>query len=186
MSKTVCLPVVDVEVPLHIHGLILNVDNAPQSWTIATHWESKIRDITWSFDDNHPRFRHGQWREVFDKQLSTTPFGIQAADPLFSLPIGEEFVRFSIWLSREAFWERYQTLSQISNLNAEQRAVFNVELLDRIVDADLEQQDIKSKVMEATEKSEDERNDKGELALHGRTVFCWTNAVPSDPLRAGG
>lgn len=40
--------------------------------------------------------------------------------------------------------------------------------------------------MEATEKSDAERNEKGELAVHGRTVFCWTNAVPSDPLRAGG
>lgn len=95
-------------------------------------------------------------------------------------------MRFSIWLSRKAFWDRYQTLSQISNLNAEQRAVINLEVLDRVVDADLEQQDIKSKTMEAIEKSEDERNDKGELALHGRTVFYWTNAVPSEPLRAGG
>lgn len=170
---------------LDIHGLILNVDNAPKSWTTATHWESKIRDITWSFDDNHSRFRHERWREVFDNQLSKTPLSIQAADPLFSLPIGEDFVKFSIWLSRDAIWERYQTLSQISNLEAEQREVINLKVLDLVVGADLEEQDIKTKVMEATEKSDAERNDRGELALHGRTVFCWTNAVPSNSLNTG-
>lgn len=172
--------------PLDENGLILNADNAPRSWTTETQWESKIRDITWSFDDNHPRFRHERWREVFDKQLSTTPLRIQAAEPLFSLPIGEDSVKFSIWLSRDAIWERYHTLSQISNLEAEQRAVINLKIPDRVVNADHEQQDTKTKVIEATEKSDAERNEKGELALHGRTVFCWTNAVPSDPLRAGG
>ena len=172
--------------PLDVNWLILNADNAPKSWTTATHWESKIKDITWSFDDDHPRFRHERWREVFDKQLSTTPLGIQAADPLFSLPIGEDSVEFSIWLSRDAIWERYQTLSQVSNAEAEQRAVINLKDREQVVDADLGQQDIKTKVMQAMEKSDAERNEKGELALHGRTVFCWTTAVPSDPLKAGG
>ena len=124
MSKTVCNAKAGVVFPCHwTYAHLLDKDNAPRSWIPATTWESKIKDITWTFDDSHPRFRHEKWREVFDKQLSTTPFSIQSADPLFSLPIGEDAVKFTVWQSREAIWERFNTLSQISVLEQEQLAV---------------------------------------------------------------
>ena len=82
-----------------------------------------MKDITWSFDDSQPRFRHERWREVFEEQLSSTPFSIQSADPLFSLPLGENSEQFTYWLSPEAVWERYHSLSQISVLQGDLLAV---------------------------------------------------------------
>lgn len=82
-----------------------------------------MKDLTWSFDDNNPRFRHEKWRAVFDDQDKVTPFTIQAADPLFSLPIGEDSVQFTKWLSKEALWDRYFTLSQIAVLKGEELEV---------------------------------------------------------------
>lgn len=68
-----------------------------------------LKDITWSFGNENARFRHEQWREVFEMQLESTPFTIQSADPLFSLPLGEESVAFTQWLSPEAIWDRYRS-----------------------------------------------------------------------------
>ncbi|KAI4103696.1 MAG: hypothetical protein L6R37_003702 [Teloschistes peruensis] len=61
--------------------------------------------------------------QVFDKQLSSTPFTIQAADPLFSLPLGENSTEFTYWLSPQAIWERLHSLSQIAVLEGEELAV---------------------------------------------------------------
>ena len=47
-------------------------------------------------------------------------------------------------------------------------------------------QDIKSKVFEAMAGDDAETNDKGEIALHGRTIAAWTTAIPGAPLRSGG
>lgn len=74
-------------------------------------------------DDNSPRFRHEAWRKVFDDQLRTTPFTIQSADPLFSLPLGEESEKFTHWLNRDDVWERFHTLSQIAVLEGEELEV---------------------------------------------------------------
>ena len=100
-----------------------DADNSPQSWKATTTWETKMREVTWSVEDGHPRFRHEKWREVFNKQLSTNPLSILTAQPLFSLPIGEDSVRWSIWLSRDDIWQRFHTLSQNSNLEGQQLEV---------------------------------------------------------------
>ena len=112
-----------------LHGAALpngadeHVDNAPQSWKASTAWEAKVKVITWRLDDKHPRFRHEQWKGVFQQQLSTTPFTIQAADPLFSLPLGEESVKFTYWMSKDAIWKRYSTLSQVAVLDPAEKEV---------------------------------------------------------------
>ena len=98
-------------------------DNAPESWVPTTKWESKLKDMTWASGNDNPRFRHSQWREVFDKQLESTPLTIQSADPLFSLPIGEEIVEFTHWLSPDAVWDRFHTLSQFAVLEGQQLLV---------------------------------------------------------------
>ena len=82
-----------------------------------------MKEIMWSYDDQHPRFRHDLWRKLFDKQLSSTPFTIQAADPLFSLPLGEDSVEFTHWLHPDAIWERFRSLSQIAVLKGDELAV---------------------------------------------------------------
>jgi hypothetical protein len=86
---------------------------------MATDWESAVRDLTWTFDDNRPRFRHEKWRKCFDEQLAHSPFSLTSADPIFSLPLGEGSVKFETWLSRDDIWKRYRTLSQIAVLEGE-------------------------------------------------------------------
>ncbi len=90
---------------------------------MTTNWESQIRDLTWTLDDDVPRFRHEKWRQCFDEQLASTPFSLTSADPLFSLPLGEGSVRFETWLSKDDIWKRYKTLSQISVLAEEKLRV---------------------------------------------------------------
>ena len=104
-------------------------DNAPESWSPTTEWEGKMKDIMWSFDDTQPRFRHEKWREIFDKQLSSTLFSIQWADPMFSLPLGESSEKFTYWLTPEAVWDRFRSLSQISVLTGKELAVHLSQLL---------------------------------------------------------
>ncbi|KAL8821571.1 MAG: hypothetical protein Q9223_000415 [Gallowayella weberi] len=143
-------------------------DNAPKFWEPRTKWEATLKDIMWSYDDRQPRFRHEAWRKVFEKQLSSTPFTIQAADPLFSLPIGEDSIDFTHWLSPETIWERFRSLSQIAVLEHE-------ELLG-----------VKDRALAAMGASDVERSGKGELPLHGRVVYAWTSSVPGAPIKEGG
>ncbi|KAL8849273.1 MAG: hypothetical protein Q9221_005743 [Calogaya cf. arnoldii] len=99
------------------------IDNAPESWKPTTEWEATMKEIMWSYNDQRPRFRHDLWRNVFDKQLSSNPFTIQAADPLFSLPLGEGSAEFIHWLHPDAIWERFHSLSQIAVLKGDELAV---------------------------------------------------------------
>ncbi|KAL9037720.1 MAG: hypothetical protein Q9214_005574, partial [Letrouitia sp. 1 TL-2023] len=92
----------------------------PYSFSSRTPWESTLKDILWSVNDDHPRFRDETWRQVFEKQLSSTPITIQGADPLFTLPLGENSVNFTDWSSSEATWERFRSLSQITVLKGDQ------------------------------------------------------------------
>ncbi|KAF6227315.1 hypothetical protein HO133_008758 [Letharia lupina] len=138
------------------------------TWKPTTEWEGKLKDITWSFGNEDVRFRHEQWRKVFEEQLKSTPFSIQAAEPLFSLPLGEESVEFTQWLSSDAIWDRYHTLSQFAVLEGQELA------------------DTKRRVLEATGAADVGKNENGELELHGRTYFAWSTAVPGAPLKSGG
>ena len=143
-------------------------DNAPKSWEMSTSWEKTVRDLTWTFDDSLPRFRHERWREVFDDQLKSTPFSISAADPLFSLPIGEGSVKFETWLSKDDVWKRYRTLSQIAVLEGE------------------ELETVKKAFWKALDGEEVQTDKQGRVAVHGNTFFAWTTRIPGEPLRSGG
>lgn len=107
-------------------GLLWNIEdyNAPRDHEAATPWEAKIQDLTWSFDDKEPRFRHLQWRKVFDEQSKSTPLSlIIASEQYFSLPLGEYQEPFTTWLPKEKVWERYSTISHIAVLEGEAREV---------------------------------------------------------------
>jgi len=144
------------------------IDNAPQSWEIpAGQWEAAVRDLTWSLDDNRPRYRHLRWRQVFDDQLKGNPLSIvTGADPLFSMPLGESSVPFEIRLSKEDVWKRYRTISHINVLEGEK----------------LEQ--TRKTFFEAMEDSP--TDEQGRIAVHGYTVFAWTTKIPGEPLSSGG
>jgi hypothetical protein len=83
---------------------------------MRTEWEFQIRDLTWTLDDDLPRYRHEKWRHCFDDQLASTPLSLTSVDPLFSMPLGENSVKFETWLRRDDLWKRYRTLSQIAVL----------------------------------------------------------------------
>ena len=83
----------------------------------TTKWEGKLKNLIWSNGDTEPRFRHGDWPKVFDEQLATTPATIQAANPIFSLPLGKHVANWTHWLTKEQVWSRFSTISHISVLD---------------------------------------------------------------------
>lgn len=79
--------------------------------------------------------------------------------PRFSLPLGEDRVPWTVWLSEDALWARINTLSQVAVLEGEEK-----EAGERVFREALTGEDV-------------ERNDKGEVALHGVTFFAWTDRL---------
>lgn len=108
--------------------ILMSVDNQTKDAKATTVWEGKLQDFIWSFPFDKPRFRHGQWREVFENQIKSNPLSITtSADPLFSLPLGEDQIKWTVWLSRDGVWKRFRTLSQVAMLEGEElevRALF--------------------------------------------------------------
>ncbi|KAI0173379.1 S-adenosyl-L-methionine-dependent methyltransferase [Hypoxylon sp. FL1284] len=152
--------------PGAVLGGIWNIEdyNTPQGWEATTKWEQKLNDFVWSLDDGLPRFRHQKWKEVFDQQLPANPVQVIKSTltnnlPSFSLPLGEDTTKWTVWLSEEALASRLNTLSQIAILKGDEREAF-VKLFNEAVHGD----DV-------------ERNDKGEIAVHGQTFFFWTDRL---------
>ncbi|QSZ35369.1 hypothetical protein DSL72_008239 [Monilinia vaccinii-corymbosi] len=148
-------------------GLIWNIEdyNSPRDGReTTTKWEQVLKDIVEDGEDGVPRFRHGKWKQVFEEQLDSTPLQTLkdtfAQDlPRFSLPLGEDHVSWTAWLSDEAIWNRFGTLSAISVLGPE------------------EKERAKQAVLESLKGMDAERNERGEVALHGKTYFFWTSRV---------
>jgi hypothetical protein len=123
-----------------------------------------LKDIIWSLDDGEPRFRHQKWKDVFEAQQKETPLHalidtVTSRLPQFSLPLGEETVKWAVWLTEEAVWERYSTLSQITVLKGPER------------------EKVKSAVFEALTGDDVERNQNSQVCLHGVTYLAWTSRV---------
>lgn len=117
-----------------------------------------------SLDDGESRFRHQKWKDVFEARQDTPPLQTVVDTfthrlPRFSLPLGEETVNWTVWLTEEGIWERYLTLSQIAVLKG------------------MEREKVKREVFEALKGDDVERNEHGEVALHGVTYFAWTSRV---------
>jgi len=156
--------------PGGVLAMIWNAEdyNSPLSYTAAKPWLSTLRDHLFSLDnvvdDHEPRFRHEKWRNVFENQVSSTPITaafVGGTNPLFSLPLGEDKVKWTVWLEKEALWKRLRTLSHVAVLEGEKLTETR-----RIFDNALSGADV-------------ECNDKGEIAVHGATVLAWTSAIPS-------
>jgi len=98
---------------------------------------------------------------VFDSQLSANPLSIvTTTDPLFALPLAENVEEWSIWLTEEALWDRFSTLSQVAMLEGEER------------------EKVRNVVREALKGDDVQKNEKGEVKLHGMTVSAWTTKIP--------
>jgi hypothetical protein len=79
--------------------------------------------------------------------------------PNFSLPLGEENVKWTVWLSDEALWLRFATISHIANLEEGKK------------------EEVRKEVYDALKEDRVERNAEGEVALHGVTYLAWTSRV---------
>lgn len=144
-----------------------------------------MRDLIWTFDDDRPRFRHGKWRQVFDQQTKLTPIlTTKSTDPLFSLPIGEDHIPFTVWLSKEDLWKRWRTLSQIAILEGEALKVGTVTIPSHVSQRRLTKTSQKNRAAfdEILSGDDVEKNDDGFIAVHGNTVLAWTSKIPASSL----
>jgi hypothetical protein len=161
-----------------------------------TAWERTLQTHTLNFpSDNQPRFRHEQWRKVFENQVSKSLLNafIAADDPLFSMPLGENREEWKVWLSREGVWERYRTLGQVAVLEGEELEVccFSVTtsfgsdrfclFMRALVLTDVFTLQKTRKVFDDAINGDDvEENEKGEVAMHGTTYAYWTTKIPAE------
>jgi ubiquinone/menaquinone biosynthesis C-methylase UbiE len=118
--------------PVGVFGMIWNVEdyNTPRSSNTVGSWEAQLRDHLFALDDviddHQPRFRHDLWRKVFEDQISSTPITaalVGKTNSLFSLPLGEQQVKWTVWLEKEALWRRFSTLSHVAVLEGEKLEV---------------------------------------------------------------
>ncbi|KAI0136399.1 methyltransferase [Xylariales sp. AK1849] len=152
--------------PGAVFGMIWNVEdyNKPKEWKATTEWEQKLNDFVWSLDDGHPRFRHQKWKEVFESQLPGNSFQVVKQTfmddlPKFSLPIGEGSEKWTVWLSEDNLWSRLSTLSHIAVLKGQ------------------ENEDAVEVFKDALRSTDVERNEEGEIAVHGLTYYAWTDRL---------
>lgn len=124
------------------------LDNGPHTWATTTKWEQKLKDIINSLEDGHPRFRHLVWKQLFNKPP-------ERSAQQFSLPLEEEYIKWTVWLTDEALWARYSSLSMITILEGEER------------------QWVQDEVYSTLKASDTERNEKDEVAVHGVTYLAW-------------
>ncbi|RFU78044.1 hypothetical protein TARUN_4200 [Trichoderma arundinaceum] len=136
-------------------ALIWNVEdyNKPASWSAGSKWEQLLNERIFTLPDfGPPRFRHNNWPQVFDRQAKSDK-------PLFSTPIGEEKLRWTVWLEKAAVWNRVHTLSHVFTLQGEDKVAFK-EVFD-----------------EEVNESNGEFNDKGEVGVHGVTLLAWSTKL---------
>jgi hypothetical protein len=143
---------------------LTSADNGPKAWQTTSRWEQKLKEIFSGLEDGLPRFRDLRWKEIFEAQLDTTPLQTLKSTfsqdfPQFSLPIGEEEVKWTVFLTDEGVWSRYSTLSQIANQEEGKK------------------EEIRRSVLDALKDEGTERNKKGEVAVHGVTYLAWTSRV---------
>ncbi|ODA78800.1 hypothetical protein RJ55_06184 [Drechmeria coniospora] len=136
-------------------AMIWNVEdyNQPKNWTPSTRWEAGMKELVVSAPPDGPkRFRDGAWMDVFDRQSS-------AARPLFTTPIGQDRVPFTVWRTKEALWDRLNTLSHIFVLPDAEKAAF------------------KAKFEQILKGGDGNWNDKQEVEFHGATAYAWTKGL---------
>ena len=145
--------------------MVWNIDeyNSTKDFKPQTLWERKLHELIWSFDDDLPRYRHYQWRQVFDAQVEKGPMSLlTAGDQLFTLPLGERHEQFETRLSKDQVWERFNTLSHIAKQEGEERKRTYKTFTDAIDSPDVEV------------------DDSERVAVHGTTKAVWTAKIPTE------
>ncbi|KAL7927916.1 S-adenosyl-L-methionine-dependent methyltransferase [Trichoderma austrokoningii] len=136
-------------------GMIWNVEdyNKPASWPASSNWAAALNARIFALPDfGPPRFRHNKWPLVFGRQA-------ELEKPLFSTPIGEEKVPWTVWLDKDALWSRVHTLSHVYTLEGKDKARF------------------KAKFDEEVNSENGDVNEKGEVGVHGVTLLAWSKKL---------
>lgn len=141
-------------------------DNKPKAWEASTKWAQHLNEWIHStgVKDGNKRFRDMEWQEVFDRQMKTNPIQIIRDTgtgnlPRFSVPLEQDSVEWTHWLSEEALWDRINTLSHVALLEG------------------ADKENARSVFREALGMSDVVRNEKGEVECHGRTYLAWTDRM---------
>lgn len=152
--------------PFTEHDKLTLLDNKPKTWTASTKWAQYLNDWIHSLgaQDDDKRFRDMKWQEVFEKQIKTNPIQVlrdtvMGRLPRFSVPLGQDSVEWTHWLSEQALWDRIRTLSHVAMLQGVDKV--NAENVFR----------------EAMGMDDVVRNEKGEVACHGRTYLAWSDRI---------
>lgn len=151
-------------------GVLLTIedmpDNKPLSWSAATAWSAHLNNWIHGLAtrDVSKRFRDMEWPAVFDAQLKTNPLQVLRDTvtgrlPRFSVPLGQEDVSWTHWLTEEALWQRIKTLSHVAVLEGAER-----EEGERVFREAMAMADVK-------------RNERGEIECAGRTHIAWTDRL---------
>ncbi|KAI9171365.1 methyltransferase [Paramyrothecium foliicola] len=139
-------------------AVIWNIENynKPLHWQAETKWEQELNSLVHSMPtDGAPRFRQFVWADVFKQQAMDKP--------LFTAPLEDESVSWTVKLGREALWDRFNTLSQVAVLQGEDRKAFRAQY-DAILD-------------EGEGEGEGDWTEAGEIVVHGITYFAWTTKL---------
>ncbi|PSR97509.1 methyltransferase domain-containing protein [Coniella lustricola] len=154
--------------PGAVFGMIWNIDdyNKPKAWASSTRWAQHLNDWIHSLGtkDNDKRFRDMKWQEVFEKQLKTNPIQVlrdtvMGNMPRFSVPLGQDSVEWTHWLSEQALWNRIRTLSHVAMLQGADKV--EAERVFR----------------EAMAMDDVVRNENAEVECHGRTYLAWSDRM---------
>jgi hypothetical protein len=106
-----------------------------------------------------------QWKNIFEEQLPGSPYqafkdAFMDTMPKFSLPMGEACSKkWTVWLTEDALWSRFNTLSQVAMLKGQERAV------------------VERTFKEALRGDDVQRNENGQIAVHGVTYYSWTDCL---------
>lgn len=155
------------------HGslaLVWNAEdyNSPQHHKASSAWEAQAHELVWQVSeesgDDVPRYRHMEWKKIFDEQVKKTPLSLIIADQdqLFSLPIAEHKEPFQVALPAEQCWGRFATLGCV--------AVLEGERLEKT----------KKTFMDAISASDVDKDADGNIIMHGYAHVAWTTKIPSE------
>ena len=103
-------------------------DNSGRTWKSTTIWEDKLKEIIRLNDVEDARAGHKKWQDLFERPSKAPGYPKGAAQSLFSVPVENSMILWTVWMSKNDIWNRYKTLSQIASLDAKGQEVIHQEI----------------------------------------------------------
>lgn len=82
-------------------------DSSGVEWKSTTEWEDGMKQLLWAHENQH------KWQTTFHEQPSP---------PLYS-PLEGHVHQWTIWLTKEAIWDRFRTVSRIASQKGDELEV---------------------------------------------------------------